>query len=87
MKLKKMKINLLLTGYLQALLVAVNTVLLARANYIGVTAVSFLISFVWSWNVRKVAFGGVADRILYSTGAALGGLSGLLLGELIGKIW
>lgn len=82
--MKKMK--LLLTGFLQVLLVAVNTVLLARANYIGVTSVSFLISFVWSWNVRKVAFGGMPDRVLYSTGAALGGLSGLLLGELIGRL-
>lgn len=75
--------KLLLTGFLQVLLVAVNTVLLARANYAGVTAVSFLISFVWSWNVRKVAFGGMTDRILYSTGAALGGLSGLYLGGII----
>lgn len=75
--------KLLLTGFLQVLLVAVNTVLLARANYIGVTAVSFLISFVWSWNVRKVAFGGMTDRVLYSTGAALGGLSGLYLGGII----
>lgn len=81
-----MKIKLLLTGYLQVLLVAVNTVLLARANYIGVTAVSFLISFVWSYNVKRTALGTLVDRLLYSTGAALGGLSGLLLGELIGNI-
>lgn len=78
--------RLIATGFLQVLLVAVNTVLLARANYIGVTAVSFLISFVWSHNIKKVAFGGMADRLLYSTGAALGGLSGLLLGNLIGRL-
>lgn len=78
--------RILATGFLQVLLVAVNTVLLARANYIGVTAVSFLISFVWSHNIKKVAFGGMTDRLLYSTGAALGGLSGLLLGELIGRL-
>lgn len=78
--------RILATGFLQVLLVAVNTVLLARSNYIGVTVVSFLISFVWSWNVRKVAFGGMTDRVLYSAGAALGGLSGLLLGNLIGRL-
>lgn len=76
--------KLILTGYLQVLLVAINTVLIANSKYAAVTAVSFLISFVWSHNIKKVAFGGIADRILYSTGAALGGLSGLFLGELIG---
>lgn len=78
--------KLFFSGYLQVLLVAVNTVLLARANYVGVTAISFLISFVWSYNVKRTALGTLGDRLLYSTGAALGGLSGLLLGELIGKI-
>lgn len=79
--------RLILTGFLQVFLVAVNTVLIAKSNYVAVTAVSFLISFVWSHNIKKVAFGGMPDRVAYSTGAAIGGVSGLWLGNLIGKVW
>lgn len=75
--------KLIATGFIQVMLVAVNTVLLARSNYIGVTVVSFLISFVWSYNVKRTALGTLDDRLLYSTGAALGGLSGLYLGGII----
>lgn len=43
----------------------------------------FLISFIWSFNVKKVAFGSMLDRIIYSIGASIGGISGLLIGGLL----
>lgn len=75
--------KLLLTGFIQVLLVTANTVMIARGNYYGVLCVGFLISFVWTWNVKRVVFGGMSDRLLYSAGAALGGLCGLFIGQVL----
>lgn len=75
--------KLFITGFLQVFFVALNTWLITQQNYIGVVIVSFLISFIWSFNVKKVAFGSMTDRVIYSLGAAIGGLSGLLIGGLV----
>lgn len=48
-----------------------------------VVVFGFLISFIWSWNVRKIAFGSILDRIRYSAGAATGGALGLYISVLI----
>ena len=73
------KMNLFLTGFLQVFLVAINTYFITKEFYSGVFFISFLISFIWSFNVRKVAFGNLKDRIIYSLGAAFGGLTGLFI--------
>lgn len=75
--------NLFTTGFLQVFFVALNTWLITQQNYIGVLIVSFLISFIWSFNVKKVAFGSVRDRVIYSLGASIGGLTGLFIGGLL----
>lgn len=75
--------NLFTTGFLQVFFVALNTWLIAQRNFVGVLVVSFLISFIWSFNVKKVAFGSMRDRIVYSLGASIGGLTGLFIGGLI----
>lgn len=75
--------NLFTTGFLQVFFVALNTWLITQRNFVGVLIVSFLISFIWSFNVKKVAFGSMRDRIVYSIGASIGGLTGLFIGGLI----
>ncbi len=72
--------KLFLTGFLQVFFVAINTWFITQRNYYGVLIVSFLISFIWSFNVKKVAFGKMKDRIIYSVGAAIGGITGLIIG-------
>lgn len=74
--------NLFITGFLQVFFVALNTWLITQKNFIGVLIVSFLISFIWSFNVKKVAFGSINDRVIYSLGASIGGLTGLVVGAL-----
>jgi membrane associated rhomboid family serine protease len=44
-----------------------------------------MISFIWSWNVKKIAFGTISDRIVYASGAAFGSIVGLLISTLILK--
>jgi hypothetical protein len=63
--------------------VAMSTVFLSHSFYIGVAIASFLISFTWSFNVSKIAFCGIKDKIVYSTGASIGSLLGLLTTKLI----
>lgn len=71
------------TGFLQVFFVAINTYLITKEYYVGVLIVSFLISFIWSFNVKRVAFGTMRDRLIYSLGASIGGLTGLITGKII----
>jgi hypothetical protein len=73
------KLKLFITGFLQVMFVTINTYLVSREYYAGVFAVGFMINIIWTFNVKKIAFGGVGDRVSYSTGAALGTLFGLFI--------
>jgi multidrug transporter EmrE-like cation transporter len=79
----KDKIQLFTTGFIQVILVAVNTYQIAHDKYSGVFVIGFLISFVWSFNVKKIAFGTMRDRIIYATGAACGSIMGLIVSNFI----
>ena len=69
--------SLFITGTVQVYFVAINTYFLSRELYIGVTFAAFMISMIWSYNIKKIAFGTLTDRILYSLGATVGSLAGL----------
>jgi hypothetical protein len=81
----KAKIKLFATGFLQVLLVCLNTYQVAHEKWVGVFFVGFGISFLWSFNVKRIAFGTLQDRILYAFGAAIGSISGLLIAKLYYK--
>jgi hypothetical protein len=75
--IKKENTSLFLTGFLQVYFVAINTYFIANKLYIGVIMAAFMISFIWSFNVKKIAFGTNKDRIIYSIGASIGSIAGL----------
>jgi hypothetical protein len=79
------KVSLFLTGFAQVFFVVVNTYFVSKVIFMGVLVASFAISYIWSFNVKKVAFGSNADRVIYSTGAATGSVFGLATGAFIGK--
>lgn len=79
----KEKIKLGFTGFLQVYFVAISTYFIANRVYLGVLFVSFAISFIWSFNVKKVAFGTMQDRLIYAVSAAFGSVVGLCTSELI----
>ena len=81
----KGKVSLFVTGFIQVLFVAMNTYFLAKELFFGVMVASFLISFIWSINVKKVAFGNNSDRIIYALGATAGSLTGLWASSIISK--
>jgi hypothetical protein len=75
--------KLALSGFAQVFFVSVNTYFLAKGLFVGVFFAAFLISFIWSFNVKKVAFGSFKDRLVYSIGAAFGSVAGLYLSQLL----
>lgn len=81
----KTRLSIFSTGFLQVALVSAQTYMVARAAFVGVLIVGFLISLVWSVNVKKVAFGGWFDRIVYSSGAGLGAVVGMSVAMLFAK--
>ena len=66
------KFKLACTGALQVFFVAINTVFMQHSFDIGIIICAFIISLIWSLNVKRVAFGDWSDRIAYATGAAVG---------------
>jgi hypothetical protein len=69
--------KLFITGFFQVFFVAVNTVFLARRFTIGVLIAAFFISYLWSINVKKIAFGSHLERVIYACGAAIGSVAGM----------
>lgn len=71
------------TAFVQVLLVSLNTILLAHKQIASSIAVAGLISYVWTFNVKRAAFGSHLDKIIYSLGAACGSGVGIYLAGLI----
>ena len=74
---------LFFTGYIQIALVAFNTWQIAHQKWISAMFVSFIISVVWTFNVKSIAIGKWAERIVYSLGCALGCGSGILMAKIL----
>lgn len=76
-------IKLYLTGLIQVALVSLNTVLLSRGETELSIGVAFLILYVWTFNVKRAAFGSQWEKLIYSAGAASGAAVGLYIAGLI----
>jgi len=75
--------SLFFTGLVQVYFVSVNTYFLSKEMYFGVFIAAFMISVIWSYNVKKIAFGSTIDRIIYALGASVGSILGLYSSSLI----
>ncbi len=79
----KDSLKLFSTGFIQVFFVAVNTYFLSKGFYLGAFICGTIISLIWSWNVKKIAFGTFKDRLFYAFGAGFGSLCGLIVSKLI----
>ncbi len=79
----KDKIKLFFAAFSQVCLVSMNVVFISKGLIIPMICAGFMISFLWSGNVRKIAFGGMRDRLYYSFGAAVGGYVGYIVSNAI----
>lgn len=80
------RFSLFPTGFIQVYFVAVNTYFIANEMYLGVLIAAFMISLIWSFNVKKVAFGSTTDRVVYALGATCGSLVGLWSSSFIASV-
>lgn len=80
---ERYRLKLFGTGYLQVIFVAMNTVFIAHYELIANTFTALAISYIWTHNVKKLAFGDERDRWAYAIGAALGSVSGTVLAGLL----
>lgn len=75
--------KLFAAAFIQVSLVALNTYQIAHRDWIGVFVVGFLISLVWTFNVRRINASTMQERLVYSLGAACGSVAGMAVGVLI----
>lgn len=75
--------KLFLTAFLQVFLVAANTLFISKVFYIGIAIAGFLISFFWTYNVKRISIGSLSDRLYYCFGAMSGGLLGVFIANKI----
>ena len=73
------RLKLAATGFAQVIFVAANTTFIAHYQLVANLVTALAISYIWSHNVRRIAFGGEADRWAYSIGAAFGSVAGTVL--------
>jgi hypothetical protein len=78
---------LFFTGYLQVFFVAINTYFITKGFWMGILVTSFLISFIWTYNVSrkdgKVSFTNLNTRLAYASGASAGCISGVAVAYLL----
>jgi hypothetical protein len=75
--------RLFFTAFFQVLLVSANTYFISRVAWIGIAVCGFGISYLWTLNVKRISAGSTAERVIYASGAMLGGITGVLLSKLI----
>ena len=73
------KLKLFITALLQVTMVSSNVVFISEKMLIPMFITGFLISLIWTFNVSKVAFSNLNDKICYATGAMCGTGLGMLL--------
>ncbi len=79
------KINLFTTAFLQVFFVSGNTYFISQQLWAGIAVFGFSISYLWTLNVKKIAVAGMIDRVIYSSGAMIGGMVGVFVSSLINQ--
>lgn len=81
--MRKNNIRLFINGFLYVFLLSGNTYCIAKLWWIGIAVFGFLISFLWTVNVKRVAASSITSRVAYAGGAMFGGLAGVALMHLV----
>jgi hypothetical protein len=76
-------VKLALSSFITVLLITLNIWVVSNKMYLFAVLTSFCISLCWTFNVKAIAIGQWYERLVYSFGAMLGTLVGLLLSGVI----
>jgi uncharacterized protein YebE (UPF0316 family) len=75
--------KIFITGFTQVMFVSMNTYFVSETQYLAIGMSSFMISWIWSYNVKKIALGTIRDRVAYCLGASAGAVIGVLIARMI----
>lgn len=84
--LSRAKWVLFLTGLLQVTFVAMNVTFIAHERIIPMLVTGFMISLIWTINVKRIAIGNWLDRLTYANGAMCGTAVGYFISHWIDKL-
>jgi hypothetical protein len=73
-------VTLLIAAVLQTGLASLNVYQISNHRYWQAAIAGFFILLIWSYNVKKIAFGTIWERIVYSIGGSIGTGIGILIG-------
>lgn len=79
-------IKLFLTAFTQVTLVAMNVKFIAKDHIILMLITGFLISLVWTFNIKRIALGDNSHRLVYAFGAMAGTGFGYYFADYLTKI-
>ena len=79
----KKHLTIFAAGFAQVFLVSANVYFISRTTWIGIGICGFGISYLWTFNVKKISIGSKTDQMIYATGAMVGGLAGVLMAKSI----
>jgi len=79
--------QLFVTALLQVTFVSMNVVFISKSMIVPMLITGFLISLIWTLNVKKVAFGRWRDRFIYAFGAMTGTYLGFILSTKLIKLF
>jgi hypothetical protein len=65
-------LKLFFSAMLQIFLVSCNTYLVANGFMISAGIVGFSLSWVWAWNIKRIAISSNTERLVYCLGAGIG---------------
>ena len=80
-------LSLFTTGFVQVFFIAANTYFIAQNLYVGMAIAAFMISWIWTYNVKRISASTFIERFLYCIGAMAGNVTSVLLADQIMKLW
>jgi len=83
----KRYILIFIAPYVQIMFVAINTILMVEHMVTLVFINTFLLNLIWTYNVKRVAFGNMTVNITYALGASCGSITGMYIAKLIKEIF
>lgn len=78
LKIKKHLVSIFFSSLLQIFFVSVNTILISKEMIIQAGVCGFLLSLVWTFNIRRIGLASWGERISYCLGAGIGTSGGIL---------
>ena len=76
------KLTIFGTALAQVLFVTLSTVFIANSLFVHALFSSFMISLIWTFNVKRIAFSTITERFIYALGATTGTAIGYSIGNI-----